>query len=143
MNINENQTGSVRSPESWKDRWLALMIAAAAFILLSAYMGAKQLAPTNTGAGQALEYNLNLIEQDASTVPPTISVREGDRVTLRVLSAEPGELMIHGMNRSAKLIPGREASLRFSADRSGRYFLHIHDSNDSHKEVAVIEVAPR
>jgi hypothetical protein len=62
---------------------------------------------------------------------------------LTVTTIYPGQLYIHGIEQATNLTPGSETKVAFTAAPSGRYFLHLHGKDDSHTEVAVLEVAPR
>ena len=72
--------------------------------------------------------------------PAEISVKEGDRVTLRVGSEKPMELHLHGYDVEQEVEPGREAKLQFKADLTGRFELEDHETE---KELGVLQVRPR
>ena len=90
-----------------------------------------------------MTYRLDINEQKGSVDAPILQARQGDRIALTVKSPSPGELFIHGLDKSARLTPGSEATVAFTAERSGRYYIHFHGMDHSHTEVAVMEVAPR
>ena len=97
----------------------------------------------SVAAPQSLTYRLDINEQERSVDAPVLQARQGDRITLTVRSPYPGELFIHGLDKPASLTPGSEATVAFTAERAGRYYIHFHGTDHSHTEVAVMEVAPR
>jgi hypothetical protein len=72
--------------------------------------------------------------------PEVLQVRQGERVILNVRSDRPDELHLHGYDLHAHVGPGQPASIRFSADRSGRFGLELHGA---HAELGALEVYPR
>ena len=72
--------------------------------------------------------------------PAEISVKEGDRVTLRVGSEAPIQLHLHGYDAEREVEPGQEAKLRFKADLTGRFEIEDHETE---KELGVLQVRPR
>lgn len=134
-----------------------LIICASAMLLSVAYAGTRYYTTADAAiAPQDLSYRLTIAEQTireqgASTERPVLRAREGDHLTLRVTSALPAELYIHGLEISTTLPPDLETSFAFTAKYSGRYYVHLHNvicaaldqSDESHVEVAVIEIEPR
>lgn len=120
------------------------MAAVTILVLAAAYLGVKHFVASESETGaQSLTYSLDIKEQDSSVGTPVFQVRQGDRVTLKVTSPHPGELFVHGLEEGASITPGSETKVAFTAERSGRYYIHFHGTDHSHTEVAVIEVAPR
>ena len=120
------------------------MVATTILVLAVAYIGVKYfMTSEGVAAPQSLTYRLDINEQERSIDAPVLQARQGDRIALTVTSPNPGELFIHGLDKHARLTPGSEAIVAFTADRSGRYYIHFHGMDHSHTEVAVMEVAPR
>jgi hypothetical protein len=72
--------------------------------------------------------------------PAEISVKDGDRVTLRVGSEEPIDFHLHGYDVEQEVEPGQEAKLQFKADLTGRLEIEDHETE---KELGVLQVRPR
>ena len=113
-------------------------------VLAAAYIGVKYfMTSESVAAPQSLTYRLDINEQEKTVDAPVLHARQGDRIALTVRSPHPGELFIHGLDKHASLTPGSDATVAFTAERSGRYYIHFHGKDHSHTEVAVMEVAPR
>ena len=72
--------------------------------------------------------------------PALMQVHEGEQVTLTIKSDGSDELHLHGYDLHARISPGETASLRFKADRTGRFGLELHKA---HTELGALEVYPR
>eukprot|EP01032_Pedospumella_encystans_P027890 gene27890-31506_t len=74
---------------------------------------------------------------------PVLPVARGDIVSIAVSSAQAGQLMIHGyMQEMVPVAAGQTATLRLAALHAGRYPLHLHGNDQSHREVAILEIRP-
>lgn len=134
-----------------------LIIGASIMVLATAYAGTKYYATADAAvAPQELSYRIAIGEQTIQrqgldAEPLVLKAREGDHVKLLVTSAVPAELYIHGPEIKITLLPDLETSVAFFAKDTGRYYVHLHNvlcavphqSDDSHVEVAVVEVEPR
>jgi hypothetical protein len=62
-----------------------------------------------------------------------------------VTSDRAGTLHVHEYEQHIviDLLPGREATSSFTADRAGRFGVHLIGADGSHAEVAAVEVSPR
>ena len=119
------------------------LVATTILVLAIAYAGVKYfMTSEGVAAPQSLTYRLDIKEQEQRD-PPVLQARQGDRIALTVISPNQGELFIHGLDKHARLTPGSETTVAFTAERSGRYYIHFHGMDHSHTEVAVMEVAPR
>jgi hypothetical protein len=87
-------------------------------------------------------FTLVLKSKALASGPSLITVNQDDTVTLNVKSDQEGRLMVHGYEKEIAVTAGDEARLTFVADKSGRYFLHLHEG-DEHIEISQIEVLPR
>jgi hypothetical protein len=85
------------------------------------------------------------------SLPPVqrrIVASKGDRVRLRVSSDKPGELHLHAYRIAARVEPGRDAHLDFTAFATGRFPVSWHADgaaagDHSHAPLAWLEVRPR
>jgi hypothetical protein len=119
------------------------IVATTLLVVATAYIGVKYfMTSEGVAAPQSLTYRLDIKGQEGSD-PPILQARQGDRIALIVTSPNPGEIFIHGLDKHAMLTPRSEATVAFTAERSGRYYIHFHGMDHSHTEVAVMEVSPR
>ena len=72
--------------------------------------------------------------------PSELSVRQDDRVTLRIESDRPMEFHMHGYDLEREVGPGKAAELDFDADLTGRFEIEDHESE---RELGVLQVRPR
>jgi hypothetical protein len=72
--------------------------------------------------------------------PRVIQLKRGDAVVLSVDADRPDELHLHGYNLHADVQPGRPGTLKFVAQRTGRFALELHKAGT---EVSVLEIYPR
>lgn len=70
----------------------------------------------------------------------TISVQEGDEVTLVVTSDEPEEFHLHAYDNSVNLETNTPSELKFTADKTGRFPFELEESQT---ELGAIEVLPK
>ena len=133
-----------------------LFIGISTLVLVLTYLGSRHFAAANATVSQNFLYRIGISEQtirgqrEASQLL-VLRAHEGDQVELRVTSELAAHLYIHGLDVTATLVPNLEASLIFPAKNAGRYYLHLHDlicasppaSDESHFELAVIEVEPK
>lgn len=82
--------------------------------------------------------------------PQVLRVNHGDVVRLRLMSAEAGEIHLHGYRLELKLTPGTAAELTFNARATGRYRVEWHRSGAAAKSgshhgpaLAMLEVRPK
>ena len=122
------------------------IVAAAALLLSGAYFAAGHLAaPDLAGGPQEQSYRLNIGEK--KTDVKLLTARQGDRLTFVVTSSRAGQFYVHGPEVESTLLPGIETSLTFTAQYSGRYYVHFHplncaDGDQAHVELAVLDVMP-
>jgi hypothetical protein len=122
------------------------MVAGTALLLSGVYLAAAHFAAPDLAVGpQDRSYRLNIGEEKADV--RILEARQGDRITFVVTSTRAGQFYVHGPEAESTLLPGVEASLKFTAQYSGRYYVHFHqmnctDSDESHLELAVLDVLP-
>jgi hypothetical protein len=98
-------------------------------------------APARTGT--QFEVRIGAAAEAESTPLPVLPVARGDIVSIAVSSAQAGQLMIHGyMQEMVPVAAGQTATLRLAALHAGRYPLHLHGDDQSHREVAILEIRP-
>jgi heme/copper-type cytochrome/quinol oxidase subunit 2 len=72
--------------------------------------------------------------------PRVLQVHEGEQVILNIRSDSSDELHLHGYDLHARITPGQTTSLQFTANRTGRFGLELHQA---HTELGALEVYPR
>jgi hypothetical protein len=117
-----------------------------ALLLSGVYVAAAHFAAPDLAVGpQDRSYRLDIGDEKADV--KIFEARQGDRITFVVTSTRAGQFYVHGPEVESTLLPGIEASLTFTAQYSGRFYLHFHqmiciDSDESHLELAVLDVMP-
>lgn len=123
------------------------IVTVTAVLLSGVYLAAGHLGdPGTAGVPRDRSYRLDVGAEKAAV--KVIEVRQGDRITFVATSAEAGSIYIHSPELESTLVPGVETTLAFTADHSGRYYVHFHplncvdDSDEAHQELAVLDVMP-
>jgi hypothetical protein len=77
--------------------------------------------------------------------PAIFDAVEGDVVTLSIISDKPATVHVHEYEQQVvvNLTAGEQAVSSFTADRAGRFAVHVMGIDLSHPEVAAIQVHPR
>ena len=75
---------------------------------------------------------------EARGEPKTITVKQGDRVRIRVTVDEPQDIHIHGYELEEAAAPGRPAVFAFRADLEGIFDIETH-LTDAHIGKLVVE----
>ena len=125
---------------------MIVVVAATALALGVIYFAAARFAGPDLAIGtQDRSYRVSIGEKKADV--KILEARQGDRITFVVNSTRAGQFYIHGPEVESTLLPGIETSLTFTAQYSGRYYVHFHqinciDSDESHLELAVLDVTP-
>jgi len=121
-------------------------VSVTALLLCGAYIAAAHFAAPDLGIGpQDRSYRLNVAAEQADV--QILAARQGDRITFAVTSDRAGEIYVHNPEVESTLVPGLETSFTFTAQYSGRYYVHFHqlncsESDESHLELAVLDVMP-
>lgn len=122
------------------------IVAVTALLLSAAYLAAAHFAAPELAVGpQDRSYRLNIGEEKVDA--KILQARQGDRITFIVTSTRAGQFYVHGPEVQSTLLPGIETTLTLTAKYSGRYYVHFHqinctDSDESHLELAVLDVMP-
>lgn len=86
-------------------------------------------------------FTLQIQKNNRVSGPETISVVQGDEVTIRIITDASGdELHLHGYNKSVKLEKDKEVSLTFTANLTGRFEAELENAKTS---ITVLEVQPK
>jgi hypothetical protein len=90
-------------------------------------------------------YRLQIEGLRLASGPPRLEATEGDTIALIVTADRAGTLHVHEYEQHIviDLQPGREATSSYTADRAGRFGVHLMGADGSHAEVAAVEVRPR
>jgi hypothetical protein len=94
---------------------------------------------TERSASQGV-FEISIRDGKAVSGSPLLQVREGDEITLKIVSDRGDELHLHGYDLHADLVPGETSTLAFTATRTGRFGMEMHRS---HTELGALEVYPR
>jgi hypothetical protein len=99
---------------------------------------AREMLPKPSARQQVFEFNIqNGKVVSGSAVLPA---REGDEITLKIISDRSDEAHLHGYDLRAHILPGETATLAFTATLTGRFGLEMHHA---HIELATLEVYPQ
>ena len=79
---------------------------------------------------EELEISVKLA--DGQLIPGTIQVGQGDTVTLKFETDEPGEIHLHGYDIEKDIEPNVVVDLMFVADATGRFRITFHEASDEH-----------
>jgi heme/copper-type cytochrome/quinol oxidase subunit 2 len=97
------------------------------------------LRPNQSAEGpQTREFDLEI--RGDSMEPSKVTVAEGDRVVLRITSASPVEVHVHGYDVEREVEPGEPAELSFKAKLTGRFEIEDHETEE---ELGALVVEPR
>jgi hypothetical protein len=110
--------------------FLTLLLLVGLFVLLR---------PNQSAEGpQAREFDLEI--RGDSMEPSKVTVAEGGRVVLRITSASPVEVHVHGYDVEREVEPGEPAVLSFKARLTGRFEIEDHETEE---ELGALVVEPR
>ena len=72
--------------------------------------------------------------------PKSVRVEQGQKVMLKITSDTADDAHFHGYDLSKPVLPGQEAIIEFTADKTGRFELELEKSA---KSLGFIEVYPK
>jgi hypothetical protein len=101
--------------------------------------GVPGAAASNPAPGKDV-FDLVVKDGKLASGQSVIQVRRGEQVVLRISSDATDELHLHGYDLHARIIPQETAVLEFSANRTGRFTLELHEAQT---ELGAVEVYPR
>jgi hypothetical protein len=124
-----------------------IVFAAAALLLVVAlwYVFSPQASerpvPVASNPSQAKDiFDLEIKDGRLASGQSVIQVHRGEQVVLRFKSNTADELHLHGYDLYARITPRETAVLEFSANRTGRFTLELHEAQT---ELGALEVYPR
>jgi hypothetical protein len=125
----------------------AITVTAVTIFLLSAlYVAVRGVASRGAAPPpQSRTYRLRLQDQRLVSGPSLIEAIQGDSITLVITSNRTGILHVHEYEQHlvVDLVPGQEMTSSFTAERAGRFAVHLIGPDGAYAEVAVVEVQPR
>jgi hypothetical protein len=101
--------------------------------------GAPGVAAGNPSAAKDV-FDLVVKDGKLASGQSVIQVNHGEQVVLRIRSNTTDELHLHGYDLHARITPQETAVLEFSANRTGRFTLELHQAQT---ELGALEVYPR
>ena len=124
-----------------------IVFAAAALLLVVAlwYVFSPQASerpvPVASNPSQAKDiFDLEIKDGRLASGKSVIQVHRGEQVVLRFKSNTADELHLHGYDLYARITPQETAVLEFSANRTGRFTMELHQAQS---ELGALEVYPR
>lgn len=113
--------------------------------LVALYFAFQSLARQAAREPTTWTYRLRLENQRVTSGPARLTAVEGDSITLVVTSNRHETLHVHEYEQHlvVELTPGREMTSSFTAERAGRFGVHLIGADGAHAEVAVVEILPR
>ncbi len=85
-------------------------------------------------------FELVVKDRKLVTGPETLSVKEGQEVTIKITVDEDEELHVHGYDKSINLMKDVPGELKFTANLTGRFPYELEDSKT---ELGNLEVSPK
>lgn len=114
-----------------------------AILLVIVLGGAWYYLSINNASNPAVseEKQFTLVVQNKKLVsgPTTITVNQGDIVTIHITNDADEELHVHGYDKSIDLQANKEAVLKFTADASGHFPYELEGSKT---EIGALDVSP-
>lgn len=96
--------------------------------------------PSPTPESKVKTFELVVENKKLVSGPETIKVNQGDELTIKITSDEAEEFHVHAYDNSVELEPGKQATLTFTANLSGRFPFELENSKT---EIGAIEVQPK
>ena len=94
---------------------------------------------TNTVTNQPVEIVVNY-QKDQAFAAKSYTINQGQEVVIKVTSDVAGELHFHGYDLHTDLQPGKEGSISFTANNTGRFEFELESRSTT---LGVIEVQPK
>ncbi|TWD82195.1 cupredoxin-like protein [Kribbella amoyensis] len=94
--------------------------------------GPNTTSPSNTAdpSGEQADVTINVTVANGKVNPSgtSIKVKAGQTVLVTGVSDAKDELHIHGYDKEVALLPGKPASVKFTADQKGTFEIETHES---------------
>jgi len=89
-------------------------------------------------------FELEVHGEGPTAKPPVLTVRQNDRVVVRVMSDKPVQVHLHGYDIERDVTPNLVISLSFTATATGRFPIEMHSREPlKQRPLAYLEVQPR
>ncbi len=97
---------------------------------------------STNSAGQTNTKTFELVVKNRKLVigPETLTVNQGDNVTIKTTVDEDEELHLHGYDKSVDITKNQPAELKFIANLTGRFPYELEHSKT---EIGALEVLPK
>ena len=121
---------------------LLLVLVGLFFLLRSNSPATEPSSGTSTSGSTegSQEKTFDLTIKGGTMTPNEITVREDDRVRLRITSDAPLEFHLHGYDLAKEVEAGEPAELPFDATITGRFEI---ENEQTHEELGALLVQPR
>lgn len=119
---------------------IATILLGLTFFLLKPKPQPQPQQNTSTQAETRKTFELVIQNKKIVSGQSTITVNEGDKVTLKITSDEAEEFHIHGYDQSLELLKNKMVELSFTANITGRFELELEESKT---ELGALEVLPK
>jgi len=139
-----------------KNNWLILLLGVAALVGLFFILKPTTNIPTptftpestlsaqnsSTSAQTSNTRSFDLVVKNKKLVsrPETLTVKEGDQVTINITCDQDEEFHLHGYDKSVELQTNKPTKLSFTADKTGRFPYELEHSKT---EIGALEVQPK
>jgi len=90
------------------------------------------LAAAACGGGEPEELEIPVKLEHGKLSPETVRVKQGDMVTLKIETEEPGQLHLHGYDIEQDVSAGGVTDLFLVAETTGRYQITFHAGDSAH-----------
>ena len=118
----------------------ALLLVVALWYVFSPQASERPV-PVASNPSQAKDiFDLEIKDGRLASGKSVIQVHRGEQVVLRFKSNTADELHLHGYDLYARISPQETAVLEFSANRTGRFTMELHQAQS---ELGALEVYPR
>lgn len=89
--------------------------------------------------GESKTFDLEVHDRAIVSGASTLTVKQGDTVTITIVADEDEELHVHGYDKSVEFKAGEKASITFVANASGRFPFELEGSKT---DIGALEVQP-
>ena len=119
---------------------IGALILAGAIYFFQSRENEPSLLESQQQSDQPVEIIVNYTGTSVGFQPQTTAVEQGQQVIVKIISPVADEAHLHGYDLFVDVEPSEEATLFFTADKTGRFELEL---EAGHVTLAVIEVLPK